>query len=460
MILRDYQDGAISALSRGYELYRSQLLALPTGGGKTVIFAEITRRCVARGKTVLIIVHRRELVSQCSAALHDLGVSHGLIQAGRTPNLRESVQIASVQTLARRCHTIAAPDLVVFDEAHHCAAGTWSKVYHSFADRGSRVLGVTATPMRLDGAGLGRFFSNMVVGPTTAELIRDGFLSQIRLYQPPGLDVTGIRRRAGDYAADDVAVEMTKQKIYGNAADHYLSRVYPGSAIAFCVTVAHAEMFAADLRGRGVRAVSIDGSMRSEERADCISGLGDGRYDVLTSCEIVSEGTDIPSVTAAILLRPTASLGLYLQQVGRSLRVSPGKTAAIIMDHVGNSTRHGWPDDERDWTLDGGCVTVGAKKLPQPVICDVCFAANRPGAGQCSECGATLVSKKELPQVDCDVDLVEAQRLSVTGRRGEERSAQSLDDFRAIARKRGYKQRWAEIRWALRQQRGQNANRS
>ena len=217
------------------------------------------------------------------------------------------------------------------------------------------MLGVTATPERLDGRGLGEAFDTMVVGPSVRELIEGGYLAPFKYLAPPTrIDLSRVRTTAGDRRVNELADAMDQSIITGDCIEHYRAHTSDGgrTAIAFCVTVSHAEHVAAAFRAAGITAASIDGRMDRQRRDTLLDGLRRGELKILSSCELISEGFDAPSVGGAILLRPTQSLGLYVQQVGRCLRVKPDGSPAIILDHVGNVRRHGLPDAERRWSLD------------------------------------------------------------------------------------------------------------
>jgi superfamily II DNA or RNA helicase len=460
--LRDYQQGAVDRLRASYSAgNRAPLLVLPTGGGKTVTFAYIAQNSAARGKRALILVHRQELLRQSSATLSGLDVGHGLIAAGGPMSLGQLVQVASVQTLMRRLQLLDRanwrPDLIVVDEAHHATAGSWRTILDHWP--GARVLGVTATPCRQDGKGLGvaggGVFDDMVEGPQIAELIDRGYLAPPEVYAPPVVaDLTGLRSRMGDFAQGDTADRMDRPTVTGDAVAHY-ARICPGvPAIVFCVSVAHAEHVAEQFRASGWRAASLDGSMADVDRRARIDDLAAGRLQILTSCDIISEGTDIPVVGAAILLRPTQSLGLYLQQVGRALRLYPGKAAAIILDHVGNVARHGLPDEPREWSLDG--VTKRGRGgdregPPPPVTCESCFRQIvRPLPPVCPGCGCSLKQagrEASLQHVEGELQkITAADRAAIAAQRKREQGqAETLDDLVAIGRARGYPnpQGWA-----------------
>lgn len=365
-VLRPYQTDFVDGIRAAFRRTKSVIGVAPTGAGKGVCFAYITANAAAKGKRVTIIAHRTEIVEQISIALSAMGVSHGRIAAGQ-PMADDPIQIAMVQTLARRLDRVKQPDMIVSDECHHFVSATWLKVREAWPD--AYLLGVTATPIRLDGAPLGKYFSELVIGPTVKTLIAGGFLAPIKyLAPPPKVDLSGIKTRLGDYAVDELGIAMDKKSITGDAIEHYARHINGKPAIAFCVTVDHARHVAEEFTAAGYRAASVDGTMGREQRRDVMASIGDGRIDVLTSCELISEGIDVPVVSGAILLRPTKSLGLFLQQVGRAVRPKPGGDHAVILDHVGNVRHHGLPDMDREWSL-----VTKVKTLAPVKTCDVCY---------------------------------------------------------------------------------------
>ncbi|NBV62746.1 MAG: DEAD/DEAH box helicase, partial [Rhodobacteraceae bacterium] len=307
---------------------KAPLLCLPTGGGKTVILATIAAQAAARGRHVLILVHRRELIHQTASKLAWAGLDHGIIAAGH-PASDYAVQIASVQTLVRRLSRMDwAPTLVIIDEAHHAAAGSWRQILNHWPD--AYRLGVTATPCRLDGCGLRSTFDAMVMGPSVADLIFTGYLSPARIYAPPVVaDLTGVRTRAGDYANDQAAAAMDRPTVTGDAISHYQRLAVGQQAIAFCCNVKHAVSVCDAFKTAGIAAELLLGG--TQDRDQVVADFAAHRTRVLVTVDVVSEGFDVPAASCAILLRPTQSLGLYLQQVGRVLRPAPGKDAAIIL---------------------------------------------------------------------------------------------------------------------------------
>ena len=458
LTLRPYQTDIIRRLREAYRAgYHAPLLQSPTGSGKTVMFAYITDSASRRGTRVYILVHRQELIGQCSGALFGLNVPHGIIAPGRTMT-HDLVQVASVQTLVRRLDRVPAPDLIIIDECHHTVAGSWRNILDRYPS--ANLMGVTATPVRLDGCGLGKqsggFYDVIVNGPTVRELVHAGYLSQPVVYAPPtGIDVSGVHRRYGDFIRSELMERLDRPTITGCAVDHYRRLCPDAPAIAFCVSVAHAEHVAGQFNEAGIPSASIDGTLSDYERRGRIRDLASGAIRVLTSCEIISEGTDIPVVTAAILLRPTESMGLYLQQCGRALRPHPGKNESIILDHAGNTFRHGLPDDEREWTLDGEMSgkRITDESVPRVVQCERCYIVYSAMLRVCPSCGfERKADAREIEQIDGELQKVDAETVQRLRRR-EVGKARTLEQLQEIARERGYKPQWAHYVWQARQSR-------
>jgi len=440
MQLRDYQESAVQAVRDSFRSgHKHTLLVSPTGSGKTVIFSYIAAGMARNNKRILIVAHRRELLKQISAALKKVGVAHAVMTGGYRGVPTANVVVASVFTLVKRIKGMQPFDLIIGDEAHHFTPdSSWGKVVAGFP--GARVLGVTATPERLDGKGLGQMFDDMVMGPTVAELTAQGFLSHAIVYAPSAPDLNGVGTRMGDYVQKQLEEAMVKTVITGSAVKHY-GKYAPGKkAIAFCVSVRHAKDVAAEFREAGYTASHIDGGMNEEERDGVLKAFEEGRVQVLTSCDLVSEGFDLPAVEVAILLRPTKSLGLYLQQCGRAIRPHPDKEKTIILDHAGNTARHGFIDDDRDWTLADGFVQGRGKgdKAETVRTCTACFAMHKPSP-TCPVCGYVYPVKPRMVK-HIDGDLV------VTSRDGEQdmTTAEGVlqNKFKvltSVGRKRGYK---------------------
>lgn len=391
--LRPYQARDVERLRAGYAAgARAVLYCLPTGGGKTIVFAHVIDGAARKGRRVGVLVHRRELVRQASDKLAWAGVPHGVVAAGLDRDHDAPVLVMAVQTAARRLDRLPPLDFIVADEAHHAVSPSWARVLAHWPR--ARVLGVTATPARLDGKGLGvaagGAFDHLTIGATVAELQAEGFLARSRVFVPVQLiDTSGGRRRGGDFEAGELAARA--RVVTGDALIEYRARANHQPAIAYGCTVAHAELIAAAFRAAGYRSKCVHGGAPTVERDARIQGLATGEVEVLTSCDLISEGLDVPSVGAVLLLRPTESLALAVQQIGRGMRPAEGKEALVALDHAGNCLRHGLPETEREWTLDGAPKRVGEVHEPG-WRCDACGLLNDLAAFECADCGPSARS--------------------------------------------------------------------
>lgn len=463
-VLRDYQIDAVNNIRQAYKSgYFAPLLVLPTGSGKTVIFCDIAERVSVNGKRVYIVVHRSELLHQTSTHLRRLGVEHGLIAPGYTIS-GDRVQVASIGTMVRRLDKVPKPDMLIIDEAHHAIAKSWKTATDYWS--GIRLLGVTATPLRLDGRGLKGSFDTIIEGPTIKDLTKRGYLCPSVIYGPPsGVDMSGVNMVAGDFDKKEVGKRVDKPVITGCAIEHYVKICNGVPAIAFCSSIAHAEHVAEQFNNAGISSASIDGKLSDGARKSRINSLANGQIKVLTSCDIISEGTDIPVVSASILLRPTKSLAIYLQQCGRALRPAPqiGKTAAYIIDHVGNCLRHGMVDDNREWTLEN--VKKQKRKasdeyIPSVRRCQACFAIFNVSVRKCPQCGKEYIAEaRDIKEVEGELIKISKNDIDIyqQQKKGEVRKARTLDELVAIGKRRGYHQEWANRLYNIRKQRARYA---
>ena len=374
--LRDYQIRLEDDAREAMRVHRRVLMRAPCGAGKGVMLASIAAKAQAKQKRIYILVHRRELVDQLSRALRSFDVRHGRIQPD-WPQSDWPVQVGMIPTMARRLAKYPTPDLLFIDESHHAVAASYQSVIEHWPN--VRVLGVTATPLRLDGRGLGRAFDHMVVGPSERDLIDAGWLADFDYLAPPSsLDFSHISIRAGDYAIDELAAATDRPTITGDVVAHIRQYLDRQPVIAFGVRVDHAEHIAAEARAAGIKAASVDGSMPATERDARIAGLGNGNTELLTSCELIGEGLDVPAVAGVVLLRRTKSLAMFIQMVGRAMRPKPDNSRAVILDHVGCVHEHGMPDAPRKWTLDDK-----KRRDPAPSVqtCEKCYRVFAGGAG-------------------------------------------------------------------------------
>jgi len=454
--LHPYQDQIIAeARTHLRQGIKSVLIQAPTGSGKTVLTAFMAGTASNRGRRVWFGVHRRELIKQSIRTFSYVGIPHGVIAAGFMADRRPLVQIASVQTVGRRLGRLERPDIIVWDECHHLAAGTWAAIYNAYPD--ALHIGLSATPERLDGAGLGAFFERMVRGPDVGTLIEQGYLSPYRLYAPKPIDLSGVHTKLGDFVKGELAQAMDRPTITGDAIAHYRRYADGKRAVAFCCSIEHSRHVVAQFQAAGIPAEHVDGETDNAVRDAAIQRFERGETRVLSNVELFGEGFDLPAIEAAILLRPTQSLALYLQQCGRALRVCEGKAQAIILDHAGNSHLHGLPDDPREWTLEGRKKKKRAADAPLPIrTCPKCFAALPAAVGVCKYCGAVLgTSPREVEEVAGELVEVDPKVLRRQRMREQARAA-TLEDLVAIGKSRGYRapEKWAAYVWNARQQKG------
>ena len=421
-----------------YQGEKSVLVQSPCGSGKTLLTAHMLKTAACRGKRAVFIVHRRELIKQSLDAFSMLGLQPGVISSGWLEIRNSPIQIASIQTLSRRVERVKSPDLVVWDEVHHIGAKTWGKVYDCFS--GAYHIGLTATPCRLDGTGLDKWFSKMVSGPSVQWLIDNGFLSQYKIFAPGNIDTSSVHSRMGDFITSELLAVVDRPTITGDAIKHYKKLCAGKRAIVFCVSIEHSKHVVEQFNANGIPAEHIDGETDKHHRDAAIQRFSSGKTIILSNVDLVGEGFDLPAIEAGILLRPTQSLGMYIQQSGRALRPYPGKECAFILDHAGNCQRHGLPCDDREWSLKGSKGTDKQSASSVKIkACPRCYAVQFSGKEACSYCGYEF--EKSPRKVDyedgnlVEVDLQAARRTRLT----EQGKADSFESLVALGRKRGYK---------------------
>lgn len=443
-LLRPYQARGLTAIRQAIRQgHRRILVVCPTGGGKTVMFAEISRLATEKGNPCLVLAHREELIDQAAMKLVAVAIKAGIIKAGRHADPSRPVQVASIASLARRALPRAA--VVIVDEAHHATSATWSRVLAAYSQ--AIVLGWTATPQRADGRGLGAVFDELIQIVTPAALIADAFLLRPRILAPSSPDLVGIRTVAGDFDAHELELRCGNPKLMGSVADHWAQHLRGKRAMLFAVSIRHSEQLVAALTGLGCRAAHLDGT--SSQRGAVVEALRSGDLDVVSNVGLFAEGVDIPALDAVIVARPTQSLALWLQQVGRAMRPAPGKTEALVLDHAGNCHRHGFPDEDRAWSLaDRPKKTKGGSA---PVkTCSECFRVVPAGTRTCPDCGFAFagagrevkVAEGELTELDADG--VPRKQIPF------DRLVADLAFWLGRARERGYKAGWAAFQFQAR----------
>jgi DNA repair protein RadD len=446
-VLRDYQERLIEKIEATIE---RDLLVLATGGGKTVIAGAIIERAVEIGRRVLVLTHRREILSQTSRAVL---FGHGLIQAGLNLDLDYPLQIASVQTLHARCMRtdkmpLPSAHLLIVDEAHHIAAATWRRILENYPN--AKLVGLTATPCRSDGRGLGNYFDRIIEGPQIPDLIALGHLVRTVYYAPAEPDLRGIETRQGDYVTKQLADRMNREDLVGDIVSNWYRYGQRRQTLVFCVDVAHSVHVKNEFIASGVRAEHLDGTTPREERQAMLARLASGETKVVCNCQVLTEGFDLPAIGCIVLARPTKQLGLFRQMAGRGLRPAPGKNNLILIDHSGAVYHHGLLEDRIEWTLD---ITKRAENpmhgarshqtTSRLINCTQCTALRTAGE-PCPLCGflpkrrpdAIVFREGELGRVD------RARRRAVLYSDPAERMLWH-GMLTHVALERGYKPGWA-----------------
>lgn len=433
MELRPYQADLIGKI-RLAALHGSKSIVsvLGCGGGKSVIQAEISHSATDKGNNVLFLVHRKELCEQITNTFTAQGVDMDLCS------------VSMVQTVSRHIDKIPEPKIIITDEAHHSTANSYKKIYNTFPN--ALRLGFTATPCRLNAGGLGEVYDKLITSVSTKWLIDNHYLSPYKYYSVKLADTSGLHVKAGDYKADEVAELMQNSEIYGETVKQWERLAKNKKTIAYCASVEAAEETAEQFRQAGYTAASLSGSTPKEQRTQIMQDFRDSKIMVLTNCELFGEGLDVPDCECTVLLRPTQSLTLYIQQSMRSMRYMPDKTA-IIIDHVGNCYLHGLPDDEREWSLESKAKQANTVKIRE---CPMCFSVYPPTKQKCPYCGYAAV--KEIQRKDkevVEIDLVEMQRQEdIKNTKYSDLTAESWSDVERIRKTRGYKIQWA-VRFAV-----------
>jgi len=287
--------------------------------------------------TVWFIVHRQELVEQAVNTFNSLGIS------------MENIEVHMIQSLVNKIDSYLAPDLIIFDECHHASSNSYLKIIDKF--KYSYIIGLSATPIRLDGKPLGNIFSDMVSTITSKELIKRKYLCEYDYYAPKlDIDFSSVKIKLGDYDRNSIDEILDNPRVYGDVIKYYESMAHDKQTICYCNTIKYSKMIAEKLCSSGYRAVHFDGDTPTKERKDIINRFRNKEIDILCNVDLIGEGFDVPNCDCVMLLRPTQSLGLFIQQSMRCLRPN-GEKRAIILDFVGNCYRHGMPTEDRTWSL-------------------------------------------------------------------------------------------------------------
>jgi superfamily II DNA or RNA helicase len=355
MKLRSYQTKIISeVIARWQSGKRRVMVCAPTGSGKTVLFAKIAEKHLVDfpDGRVWIVAHREEILLQAKQKIEAVSQqTMGMIKFGYELDLDAQIQIASIQSLTSKLAELEiSPSLIIIDEAHHSVAQSYQEVLQKFPQ--SLVLGVTATPIRSDGQGFQEIFDVLVCGPSVKQLIEQEYLAPFKVFGARLIQLKDVKIDSGDYHRQSLIDQIDRSIVYGDLLAAYQKYADNTKTVIFCIDIQHSQATAAAYRAAGITAEHIDGDIEPKERAAILKRFRSGETKVLSNCELILEGFDLEDIQTVQIVRPTASLGLYLQMVGRVLRPHPDKAYARIIDHTSNVALFGLPDSERYWSLD------------------------------------------------------------------------------------------------------------
>lgn len=454
MGLRDYQqkawDDAWTAFKSGR---RAPVIVLPTGTGKGTLIASIAISVASKGKRVIITAPREEIAKDLIDRIAKMGGQVGGVAPWAPNEPDKLIQVAMAPTLANRWQDIEAPDLVIVDECHHSPANGYLSFLHGWSSAAR--LGFTATPCRLDGQGLGLVFDSLVLGPPPKWFVDNGYLTDFDYFAPFEPDLKDVRSRNGDYEIGALEEALERSKVFGNAVKEFQKLAPPnGTGVVFCCSKRHAELVAQAFNDAGIPAEILLGEDQGEVRKGKLARLAAGITRIICAVDVISEGFDLPSIDVVILLRPTHSLSLFLQQVGRVLRTIFGegfdldtvkgrlaaiaagpKPRAVIIDCAGNYHRHGHPLDERTWSLDGDDPEARKQTHTEDGValstrrCDECLQVYQTPATLCPYCGTDHGPDPRVPAAVA----AELRRVERQEREKEEAQAKA-----AVTRERFY----------------------
>ncbi|MEI6207118.1 MAG: DEAD/DEAH box helicase family protein [Desulfuromonadales bacterium] len=412
--LRPYQQKLIEDVRKNILAgYHKIMVSSPTGSGKSIMFTHIIKLCHEKGLSVLFMVHRQEIIYQIAEYLDLFGIGYGVIKGGEKHDYHHHVQLAMFQTIARRLKSpyIRQADIIIIDEAHHATANTFLKSIQTFTKPDGIVLGFSATPARQSGQGLGNLFEIMLQVASISELIELGYLTPIKAFAPVRPDLTGVKLVAGDYNERQLETAVNTSKVVGDVVGHYLQYGDGRKSFCFAVTVAHAVALCTQFLAKGITAAVVSAKTSKGDREDIINRFKAGSIRIIINCQVLTEGFDCPDAGCVILARPTKSLVMYLQMVGRGMRAIPGKTDCILLDHSGAVFEHGFPDEIETWELSKDSKTVNKKqekrkkKESEPICCPVCGLLYT-GQLSCPGCGNIPTIKQLGKDIEYDLDAI------------------------------------------------------
>ncbi len=417
---RYYQESAIPKLKESLLAGNKRpIMVLPTGGGKSLIFGQIISNAIDKGNTILWIVHRRNLVFQMRDVLKDhFDIDAGIIMSGIDSDTEKPVQLSTIQTYGRRIKKgffasdkfFVDADLILIDEGHRSLAKTYRDVIDLYENK--IVMACTATPMRLDGRGMGEVYDSIVNIAGVKELVDAGYLSPMRYFAPVQLDLEGVRTAMGDYVVKDLDGKVNKTKLIGDIVENWLKIAEGRKTIVFTVNVKHSKAICAEFNRVGVAAEHLDARSTDEERDLVFAKMECGEIDVICNVALYQEGLDVPQTSCIVFARPTKSLGLLRQCGGRGMRIAKGKKDCIFLDHGNALEEHGLLDWEIEWTLDGKKKAWSKARQEDTESLVKCRACHKvfQGSKVCPDCGTEVKSfGKKILTVEAELEEINAK---------------------------------------------------
>ena len=430
MSLRPYQLKAISDLQEAYKRgFRAPIMSASTGSGKTHTASVIIRQSIAKGKRVWFMAHLREIIKATAGKLEAENIQYGYVDAGQPSNPELPVQIASVMTVAARCDNFdyIKPDLLIIDECHLAIADSYKRVIESLGN--PRLLGLTGSPERLDGRGLGELFDIIIPTVSTMDLIDQGYAPTARYFQGKKLDLSGIQKRAGDFAAEEAEAFMSKPELIGDVVTAWETHAKSRPSIYFTCGVKHAHDMADAFCAKGYRFVAVSGESSSEARDSALEDLRAGRIDGVCNAQLWVAGVDVPNASCIGLAYISMSIVKYLQSIGRGMRIHPSKKDLVILDHGNLLEIHGNPFMERAWSLEGRKARVTATDPEDVSIkqCPQCFRIVRSQIMTCPQCGHIWTPQpREVAQVEGELTEVDLSKRIARIEQGRAADVDSL----------------------------------
>ena len=428
--------------------HKGVLMQSATGSGKTMMALDMIKGAYEKGSSTVFTVPRKELLAQTIETIQKLDVPFGVISPDHTYNPLALIQIAMLPTLSRRLDKVPPPKVLFVDECHF-GGSDLDRVIDWSRDSGGWRVGLSATPLKTNGKPMGDHYDHMECGLQTAELIKLKRLSDFRYFAPQQPDLSAVPSRNGEYVQSHLSSFMEADRmIIGDAVKTYRDKALGKLNVVFATSRKHAGIVCDMFNAAGITAMAIDGTMGKDERKRIIKGFARREFTVLVSVALLTFGFDLAAaaqmdvtVESMTDLCPRKSLPMQMQVWGRTLRMKD--EPAIILDHVGNWQENGFPDDDREWTLDGSKKRASSDEKAEPVRqCDIagggCGFVHRP-APVCPNCGRVYpIQSREIEQVDGELEEIDRAAI-VRERKQEQGHAQTLDDLIKVGAARGMK---------------------